>query len=90
MTTMDCLVCKDLDRALKSTLASYIQARSAAFHRVCTDIAAKKEVDMERAKNDLQEHRLGCPFAIRDEAAKVPDRPGAFCAPLWPADSKVK
>jgi hypothetical protein len=70
---MDCLLCKDLDRGLRLTLASYRKARSAAFYRVCTDIAAKKEVDMERAKNDLQEHRLVCSFAIRDDAA---DRTG--------------
>lgn len=85
MKFMDCLECKDLDRALKLTLASYMTARSAPFYRICTDIAAKKEVDMERAKTDLQEHRLVCPFASRAEAA---DRAGDFCAPVDPAASK--
>jgi hypothetical protein len=37
-------------------------ARSAAYYRVSTDFAAKKEVDMERVKTDVQEHRLVCPF----------------------------
>lgn len=63
MRFADCLECKDLDRVLKLTLASYLAARAAPFYRVCTDIAAKKEVDMERAKSDLQEHRLVCRFA---------------------------
>ena len=63
--TLDkCLVCVDLTRALQVTLASYVEARSAAFYRVCTDIAAKREVDMERAKTDLQEHRLVCPSEL--------------------------
>lgn len=73
MTSVDCLVCKDLDRALKLTLANYLAARSAAFYRVCTDIAAKREVDMERARTDLQEHRLVCPSALSAAAA---DRAG--------------
>jgi hypothetical protein len=85
MRFVDCLDCKDLDRALKLTLASYLTARAAPFYRICTDIAAKKEVDMERAKTDLQEHRLVCPFAIRAEAA---DRAGDFCVPVAPAASK--
>lgn len=85
MRLMDCLECKDLDRALKLTLASYLTARSAAFYRVCTAIAAKREVDMERARTDLQEHRLVCPFAIGAAAA---DRAVDFCAPVDPAASK--
>ena len=87
MTTTDCLACKDLDRALKLTLASYMAARSAAFYRVCTDIADKKEVDMERAKTDLQEHQTACPFAIR---AGTADRTDVFFAPEHPAGSKAK
>jgi len=64
MTSAKCFVCVDLARALQVTLASYVEARSAAFYRVCTDIAAKREVDMERAKTDLEEHRLVCPFVL--------------------------
>jgi hypothetical protein len=61
---MDCLLCKDLDRVLTSTLDGYMAARSSAFYRVCTELAAKKEVDMERAKTALEEHRLVCPFVV--------------------------
>jgi len=45
-----------------------LQPVLAAFYRVSTELAAKKQVDMERAKTDLQEHRSICPFTakIRD------------------------
>lgn len=57
---MDCLVCKDLERTFESRRVAYVEARSAAYYRVSTELAAKKQVDMERAKSDLEEHRLVC------------------------------
>ena len=57
---MDCLICKDLERALESRRSAYIEARAAAYYRVSTELAAKKNVDMERAKSDLEEHQLVC------------------------------
>jgi hypothetical protein len=62
---LNCLTCKDLDRAFEVSLTSYRAARSAAFYRICTEVAAKKEVDMERARTALQEHQLVCPFAAK-------------------------
>lgn len=62
---MNCLECKDLDRAFQSRLAKYIEARTAAFYRVSTELAAKKNVDMERAKTDLQEHQSACRFTAK-------------------------
>ena len=56
---MDCLICKDLERAFESRRSKYIEARSAYF-RVSTELAAYKNVDMERAKSDLEEHQLVC------------------------------
>ena len=82
MTSVDCPICKDLDRALNLTLASYMAARTAAYYRVCTDIAAKREVDVERAKIDLQEHQIACASAIMAEVANLADRTGAFPVPL--------
>lgn len=70
---MNCSVCRDLDRVFESKLAGYLEARSAAFYRVCTEIAAKREVDMERAKNDQQEHQLVCPSARKlDPGGQTP------------------
>jgi hypothetical protein len=57
---MDCLICKDLERALESRRSAYVEARAAAYYRVSTELAAKKNVDMERAKSDLEEHQLVC------------------------------
>jgi len=60
---MGCLVCKDLERTLDFKRSKYYEARSAAYYRVSTELAASKNVDMERAKSDLEEHRLVCGFA---------------------------
>jgi hypothetical protein len=57
---MDCLVCKDLEQAFESRRRQCIEARSSAFYRVSTELAAQKNVDMERSKSDLEDHRLVC------------------------------
>jgi hypothetical protein len=53
---MDCLECKNLEEVFESRVSKYIEARSAAYYRVSTELAAKKNVDMERARDDLEEH----------------------------------
>ena len=60
---MNCLECAALDRILKAALARYVEARSSAFFQVSTEFAAMNQVDMERAKTSVQEHKLVCPFA---------------------------
>ena len=62
---MDCLICKDLERTFESRRGQYIEARSAAYYRVSTELAAYKNVDMERAKSDLAEHKLVCVSAAK-------------------------
>ena len=62
---MNCLECASLDRTLKAALARYTEARSSAFFRVSTEFAAMNQVDMERAKTSIQEHKLACPFAAQ-------------------------
>ena len=57
---MDCLICKELARSFKSRRSAYIEARSAAYYRVSTELAACKHVDMERAKGDLEDHQSVC------------------------------
>jgi len=57
---MQCLKCKNLQEAFESRLSKYIEACSAAYYRVSTELAAKKNVDMERARYDLEEHQLTC------------------------------
>ena len=62
---MACLICRDLERtldfrerALDFRRSKYFEARSAAYFQVSTKLAAQKNVDMERAKTDLEEHQL--------------------------------
>jgi len=37
-----------------------MEARSSAYYRVSTQLAAKRNVDMERATYDMEEHRAVC------------------------------
>jgi hypothetical protein len=62
---MACLICKDLERTLDFRRSKYFEARSAAYFQVSTELAAKKNVDMERAKSDLEQHQLACVSAAR-------------------------
>jgi hypothetical protein len=57
---MDCLICKRLERAFESRHSEYIEARSAAYYRVSTELAAYKNVALQRAKSDLEEHQSVC------------------------------
>jgi hypothetical protein len=57
---MTCLICKDLERTLDYKRSKYFEARSAAYYQVSTELAAQKNVDMERAKSILEEHQLVC------------------------------
>jgi hypothetical protein len=57
---MDCLKCTNLEQALEFRLRKYSEARSAPFYQVSTELAAKKKVDMEHARNDMEEHQLTC------------------------------
>jgi hypothetical protein len=57
---MGCLICRNLERAYEAGLSEYIEARSSAYYPVCTKPAASKKVDLERARYELEEHRLQC------------------------------
>lgn len=62
---MDCPICRDLVRAFEAGLSRYIEARSSACYQVSKKLAARMNVDMERAKTELEEHRFVCTSAIR-------------------------
>ena len=57
---MDCLTCKNLEGVFVFRLDDYVEARSSAYYRVSTEFAAKKNVDMERARYDMEEHHAVC------------------------------
>jgi len=62
---MECLVCRDLERSYDAGLREYRDAISSAYYTVSKKLAAVKNVDMERARYELSEHRLLCFFASR-------------------------
>ena len=70
---MECPICRDRERAYQARLSEYTEARSSACYQVSTKLAAFKNVEMERAKSDLEEHRLVCVSAIR-VLAPLPER----------------
>jgi hypothetical protein len=80
---VNCLICKDLERTFVSRRSQYTEALSAAYYRVTTELAACKNVDMERAKSDLEEHQSICIYA----ANRKRPRPGASPARLESAPS---
>lgn len=73
---MDCLTCMDLRQAFESKLGKYVEARSAAYYRVSTELAAPKNVDMERSWSDLEEHQLVCVSAAKVRRLDQPHNEG--------------
>lgn len=62
---MECLTCKNLERALESRRSEYVEARSSAYYQVTTEFVAHKNVDKERAKSALEDHQLVCVSAAK-------------------------
>jgi transposase len=59
----------DPELLLRMLLIGYLygifEARSAAYYQVSTELAAQRNVDMKRAKSDLEEHQLVCVSGAR-------------------------
>ena len=68
---MDCLICRDMERAVESRHAEYAEARFTAYYRFSTKLAARRMVELERAKNELLEHKLICAVTPR-ESTRLP------------------
>ena len=62
---MDCPICNSLERVFEAAYGEYIEARQSESYRFCTKFAANKEVDMERAKDELEEHGVECVSALK-------------------------
>jgi hypothetical protein len=70
---MDCPICRDLKRVFETRLSQYLEARSSVIHRFSTKFAAYKNVEMQRAKNELEEHQLVC-ISTDEVVAFMPQR----------------
>jgi len=70
---MGCPICENLKRAYEALLNEYNEARSSAGYQVCTRLAARKNVEMERARYELEEHISRCVSASA-ASARSPQR----------------
>jgi cytidylate kinase len=70
---MNCPICRDLIRAFVVRFEEYCAARSSACYRVTTEFAAQKNVDMERARCEVEEHHRVCVEFVRS-AAPLPEQ----------------
>lgn len=68
---MLCLLCENLERAFEARRREYIEAGSLAYYRVSKKFAAYKNVEMERARTELQEHQSVCVSAA-NVSARLP------------------
>lgn len=60
-----CPICTDLERALESRNGEYTKARAASVYcRISSRFAAYSNVEMERAKSELDVHRAVCISAL--------------------------
>jgi hypothetical protein len=57
---VNCLMCKDLRRVFEAAINDYQGALLSPFYRVSTEVAARMQVDMERANTALSEHLSSC------------------------------
>ena len=70
---MNCPHCRELEQAYEAALSEYVEARASAWFRICPKLAARKNVDMERTKYELEEHSLVCVSASK-MIAPLPER----------------
>ena len=61
---MGCPVCKRLERTFEGWNTECVRARSSLYRSVSTRFAAYDNVEMERARSELQMHRSVCVFAV--------------------------
>jgi hypothetical protein len=57
---MGCPICKNLERVYEAMLSEFNDARSSAGYQVSRKLAAQKNVEMERARYELEEHKSRC------------------------------
>jgi hypothetical protein len=61
---MSCIRCQDLERALEARHSEYIVALDSAYYRVSTKLVAYIRVELENARNELEEHRSVCASVV--------------------------
>ncbi|MGA3082354.1 MAG: hypothetical protein ABSD44_13445 [Terracidiphilus sp.] len=69
---MGCSVCRNLEEAYEAAFCEYVEARSSAGYRMSTKLAGQKNVEMERARYELEEHRTMCVSTVRQPVLLQP------------------
>jgi hypothetical protein len=67
-SSMRCLICRSLELAFEAKQIEYNEAGSLAYFQVSKKFAAYLNVEMERARTELEEHRLLCLSAANEPA----------------------
>lgn len=57
---MDCPICRSLAQVFETGRSEYLEARASVSYQISKRLAARKNVDMERARYELEEHRRVC------------------------------
>jgi hypothetical protein len=57
---MDCAKCRELKHVFGLKLTQYVEARASVYYRVNTELAAHRNVDMERSRNEWEERQMVC------------------------------
>jgi hypothetical protein len=65
---MRCPLCRNLEIAFEAKQIEYNEASSLAYYRVSKKFAAYLNVEMERARTELEEHRLVCLSAANESS----------------------
>jgi hypothetical protein len=68
---MHCVLCENLQRTFEARQREYIESGSLAYYQVSKKFAAYKNVEMERARIELQEHQAEC-LAALSLSARIP------------------
>ena len=61
---MSCIRCENQERALEARQREYIAALDSAYYRVSRKLVAYIRVELENARNELEEHRSVCTSAV--------------------------
>lgn len=69
---MGCPVCKRLERTFEGWNTECIRARSSLYCTISSRFAAYDNVEMERARSELDVHRSVCVFVVTEAAGKRP------------------
>ena len=69
---MSCSICSNLENLFEARRIEYLSALCAPYYLVSKRFAAYKNVELERARNELEEHRSVCSFAF-SVAAPFPE-----------------